>query len=268
MPLIPINDVEDERLAGYRELLSAKASRRSGLFVVEGQLLVERLVESSFAAHSVLVDERRIGLLPEQTDDPLIYAAPAQLIENLVGYNFHRGILACGQRKPQPSLSDIMPQLPSPATIMICVGIQDPTNLGSILRSAAAFGVNAVLLGCASSDPFSRRVLRVSMGAALTLPLIESSHLTDDLNCLRDDFQFERVATVLGNAEPLERAHRSDRIAILIGNEAHGLPAEIAEACERRVTIPMQLGTDSLNAGVASGIMLHHFTRVASSTRS
>ena len=71
MPLIPIHDVEDERLAVYRDLLSAKASRRGGLFVAEGRLLVERLVESSFPTHSILVDERRVSLLPVQPDEPL-----------------------------------------------------------------------------------------------------------------------------------------------------------------------------------------------------
>lgn len=268
MPLIPIHDVEDERLAVYRDLLSAKASRRCGLFVAEGRLLVDRLVASRFPTHSILVDERRVGLLPEQPRDRLIYVTSAKLIEEILGFNFHRGILACGHRQPQPALGDVLRDVPMQATMLVCVGIQDPTNLGSILRSAAAFGINAVILGQQCSDPFSRRVLRVSMGATLKLPLIESDDLAVELNHLRDDFKFERIATVLEDAEVLERARRSDRIAILIGNEAHGLPAELVASCERRVTIPMQLGTDSLNAAVAGGIMLHHFTRDDLSTRS
>lgn len=267
MPLIPIHDVDDERLAVYRDLLSAKASRRCGLFVAEGRLLVDRLVESRFPTHSILVDERRVGRLPAQPQDRSIYVTSAKLIEEILGYNFHRGVLACGHRQPQPALCDVLRNLPSRATILVCVGIQDPTNLGSILRSAAAFGINGVILGQQCSDPFSRRVLRVSMGATLKLPLIESVDLEADLQRLRNDFQFERIATVLDDAEVLEQSPRSDRIAILIGNEAHGLPEEIAASCERRVTIPMQLGTDSLNAAVAGGIMLHHFTRAALSTR-
>ena len=266
MPLIPIHDIEDERLAVYRNLLSAKASRRCGLFVAEGRLLVDRLVESTFPTHSILVDERRVSLLPEQLGDRPVYASPSKLIEDIVGYNFHRGILACGHRQPQPAINTVMQQLPPCATIMACVGIQDPTNLGSILRSATAFGINAAILANQCSDPLSRRVLRVSMGATLKLPVIESDDLGTDLNRLRDEFQFEHIAAVLDAAEVLESARRSARITILIGNEAHGLPDEIAASCERRVTIPMQLGTDSLNAAVATGIMLHHFTRVASST--
>ena len=262
MPLIPIHDAEDERIAVYRDLLSAKASRRCGLFVAEGRLLVDRLVASSFPTHSILIDERRLSLLDDQPDDRLIYVTPAKLIEQIIGFNFHRGILACGYRKPRRSLRDLIQHVPAAATVLVCVGVQDPTNLGSILRSAAAFGVDAVLLGGQCSDPFSRRVLRVSMGATLKLPLTESEDLVADLSRLHDDFQFERIATVLEEAEYLDKARRAARIAIVIGNEAHGLPDEIAEACERRVTIPMQLGTDSLNVAVASGIMLHHFLRV------
>lgn len=267
MPLIPIHDIDDERLAVYRDLLSAKASRRCGLFVAEGALLVDRLTASSFPTHSILVDERRVSRLPRQPAERPIYVTPTKLIEEIIGFNFHRGVLACGHRQPPPGLSDVLRNIPASATILVCVGIQDPTNLGSILRSAAAFGINAVILGQQCSDPFSRRVLRVSMGATLKLPLIESDDIATDLNRLRDDFQFERIATVLEDAEILEQAPRSTRTAILIGNEAHGLPGEIAATCERRVTIPMQLGTDSLNAAVASGIMLHHFTRAALSTR-
>ena len=268
MPLIPIHDLEDERIAVYRDLLSAKASRRCGLFIAEGRLLVDRLVASSFPTHSILVDERRLSLLADQPADRMIYVLPAKWIEELIGFNFHRGILACGHRMSTRALTEVLQKVSSHATVLVCVGIQDPTNLGSILRSAAAFGIDAVLLGQQCSDPFSRRVLRVSMGATLKLPLVESNDLAADLDRLRSEFQFERIATVLDDAEVLEDALRADRIAILIGNEAHGLPDEISQVCERRVTIPMQLGTDSLNAAVASGIMLHHFLRVAPSTRS
>ncbi|MCA9121100.1 MAG: RNA methyltransferase [Planctomycetaceae bacterium] len=268
MPQIPIHDIDDPRIEVYRDLLSAKASRRTGLFVAEGRLLVDRLVASSFVTHSILVDERRLCLLQDQPDDRLVFVAPAKMIEAIIGFNFHRGMLACGYRQKQASLDDVIQRIPTVATVVVCVGIHDPTNLGSILRSAAAFGVDAVLLGGQCSDPFSRRVLRVSMGATLKLPLVESDNLVADLHRLRDELQFESVATVLEDAEVLETTRRAQRMAMLIGNEAHGLPQEIVEACERRVTIPMQLGTDSLNAAVASGIMLHHFTRVAPRTSS
>lgn len=268
MPLIPIHDVEDERIAVYRDLLSAKASRRCGLFVAEGRLLVERLVASAFPTHSFLVDERRLSLLDGLSEERLVFVTPAKMIEEIIGFNFHRGVLACGYRQPQPTLNEVLERVPTTAAVLVCVGIQDPTNLGSILRNAAAFGVNAVLLGGQCSDPLSRRVLRVSMGATLKLPLIESNDVAVDLNRLHDEYHSERFATVLDDAEVLDETQRGDRIAILIGNEAHGLPKEIAEVCERRVTIPMQLGTDSLNAAVASGIMLHHFLRVAPRTRS
>lgn len=268
MPRIPIDNIDDERIGVYRDLLSAKASRRSGFFVAEGVLLVERLLASSFETHSVLVTENRLATLPELPEDTLVYVAPPKLIEAVVGYNFHRGMLACGVRPPLQPLDKTLAATPNQSTLVVCVGIQDPTNLGSILRSSAAFGITAIVLGNRCSDPLSRRVLRVSMGASLTLPIVEADDILNEVMRLDREFGYECVATVLQDAEVLERATRSQRTAILIGNEAHGLPDEISQACNRRVTIPMQLGTDSLNAAVATGIMLHHFTRVASSTRS
>ncbi len=268
MPHIHIDDINDERISVYRDLLSAKASRRAGMFVVEGQFLVERLVASSFKTHSIFSTEHRIDSLPHLPADSTVFVASAKLIEDVVGYNFHRGVLACGVRPQSPTITELLPSLPGTCTVLVCVGIQDPTNLGSILRSAAAFGISAVLLSNQCSDPYSRRVISVSMGAALKLKIIEAEDITGVLNRLHREFGFDRVATVLQDAEDLDETARTQRVAILIGNEAHGLPDNIAQACERRVTIPMQLGTDSLNAAVATGIVLHHFTRDAPNTRS
>ncbi len=268
MPLIHIQDIDDERISVYRDLLSAKASRRTGLFVVEGSFLVERLVDSSFETHSIFAAEGRVDSLPFQLEDRTVFVAPPKSVEAIVGYNFHRGVLACGYRPKARSIDEALHNLPETCTVLVCVGIQDPTNLGSILRSAAAFGISTVILGNQCSDPYSRRVVRVSMGAALKLTTVETDNIEDTLDRLHSDFDFERVATTLQDADVLEATPRAARVAILVGNEAHGLPDNIAQACEKRVTIPMQLGTDSLNAAVATGIVLHHFTRVAANTRS
>jgi len=265
MPLIPIHDIEDERIAVYRDLLSAKASRRCGLFIAEGRLLVDRLVASSFSTHSILVDERRLSLLDEQPHDRLVYVTPAKMIEEIIGFNFHRGVLACGHRQPQPELREVLRNVSDSATVLVCVGIQDPTNLGSILRSAAAFGVDAVLLGSQCSDPLSRRVLRVSMGASLRVPLVRIGAGIGELALLQGKFSFECWATVLDEtADRLGTAMRPERLAICFGSEGHGLEAELVAACDRRITIPMTPGVDSLNVGVAAGIFLYELARPSS----
>ncbi|HET6884353.1 MAG TPA: RNA methyltransferase, partial [Pirellulales bacterium] len=136
-------------------------------------------------------------------------------------------------------------------------------NLGAILRISAALGADAVVLGRRCADPFSRRVLRVSMGAALRLPLVETDDLAADLSKLRSDWQYQLIATVLDrDAEPLANMSRSPRVALLFGSEGHGLERSLVALCDRRATIPMQEGIDSLNVAVAAGICLHHFLQL------
>jgi tRNA G18 (ribose-2'-O)-methylase SpoU len=150
------------------------------------------------------------------------------------------------------------------ALFVACVDVQDPTNLGGILRNCAAFGAEGVLLSDHCADVFSRRVLRVSMGTAFQLRIAALTDLRATLRTLRDELRVELVAAVLDPAaERLEVAHRTPRMALLIGNEGQGLAGDWLDLCQRRVTLPMEMGTDSLNVAAASAVFLYHFTRVA-----
>jgi tRNA G18 (ribose-2'-O)-methylase SpoU len=263
MPLIPASSIEDTRLEHYRDLSRRNLTRQSGVFIAEGEKVVERLIASDFEVASLLAEpayaERYEPRVPADTP---IFVVSREVLENTIGFNFHRGILACGRRKVPTSIDDFLAKMPRPkATVVVCPDVQDPTNLGSIIRSTAAFGCDAILLGSQCADPFSRRVLRVSMGAALHLPVIESRDLAVDLKTLATA-GFELVAAVLDStAEPLTVAGRSERMAILLGSEGHGLGSEWLSLANRRVTIPMQLGIDSLNVAVAAAVLLYHFCR-------
>ena len=260
MPRIPVLDINDPRLAAYRELSQRNLTRLSGLFVAEGDKVVERLIASRFPVASVLAEaahaERIEPTLPAETP---IYVATRELLEATIGFNFHRGILACGRRLPGPTVAEIAGNFEQRSTIVVCPDVQDPTNLGSIIRSAAAFGCAAVVLGGQCADPLSRRVLRVSMGAALHLPVCESRDLAGDLRQLASN-GYELIATVLDPAaEPLAAVKRPVKLALLLGSEGHGLGAEWQDLAHRRVTIPMYRGIDSLNVAVAAAVFLHHF---------
>ena len=147
----------------------------------------------------------------------------------------------------------------SRATIVVCPDVQDPTNLGSIIRTSAAFGCAAVVLGRSCADPFSRRVLRVSMGAALAVPVVEARDLAADVQALQGA-EFEIVASVIDrHAQPLASEPRAARLALLLGGEGHGLTDDWLAVADRRVTIPMQLGIDSLNVAVAAAVLLYEF---------
>jgi tRNA G18 (ribose-2'-O)-methylase SpoU len=262
MTVIPIAAADDPRLAVYRDLKSPLSKRRSERFVVEGELLVERLLASGLHLDSVLVEERLADVWAARVppEVPLL-VIPHAAVRELIGFRFHRGVLACGFRPPSAELGPLLSAADA-ATWVVCIGIQDPENLGGILRSSAAFGVSAVVLGEACADPFSRRVARTSMGANFRLPLIESSDLAADLLVMRDAFGIELVATVLAeDAEPLERSRPARRTALLFGSEGFGLSPSWLGRCSRRVTIPMPPNVDSLNVNVAAGIFLYHWRR-------
>jgi tRNA G18 (ribose-2'-O)-methylase SpoU len=202
-------------------------------------------------------------------------------------FNFHRGVLACGRRLPALSLDEALagaglptppkpttaglpatlaalPRSPAKHTILVCPDVKDPTNLGSILRTAAALGAGAAVLGPQCADYLSRRVVRVSMGAALQLPLTETHDVAGCLARLRSQFGYELAAAVVDPAaEPLAKAGRGEKMAIVLGGEAHGLAPDVVALCDRRVTIPMHFGVDSLNVAIAAALFLFHFSQAA-----
>ena len=260
---IPIESLDDPRIAVYRDLPRSNLTRPSGLFVAEGWLLVERLLASRFEIESFFLDERfadEIG--PRLPSDKPVYLIPSAQVNDLLGFKFHRGVLACGRRAHLTRLADVPPPEPSSGLrVVIAAGINDPENMGCILRNSAAFGVDLIVASRNCADPFSRRVLRTSMGTVFNLTLLqpESDRFGDCLDELRNGWGVELCATVLDStAEHLQRFTPPPRFALVFGNEGHGLELDVIGRCQRRLTIPMQRGTDSLNVGVASGIFLHH----------
>lgn len=265
MPLIPISALDDARLSPYRDLRQQNPTRQARHFIAEGDKLVDRLLTSTYQTHSIFADEQYVAeLQPRVPAGVPIYVAKRSLLEATIGFNFHRGCLACGVREARGALASWTPPARANWTIVACPDVQDPTNLGTLLRNCAAFGVDLVLLGTKCADPFSRRVLRVSMGAVFELSIVESPDLFSDLKALRERHQVQSIATVLDrDAVELGKCSRPARCVLLFGSEGHGLTEAWARFADRRATIPMPPGTDSLNVAVASGIFLYHFTRVA-----
>lgn len=263
MPRIAINDLDDPRLAIYRHLKATNLTRDADQFVVEGEKLVDRLLESRFPPASVLVTDRHEARIAARVSEGVpLFVVPAEKIEDLVGFNFHRGVLASGRRLPPPGLDEVVRTAGTRLTIVVCPALSNPENLGAIVRIADVFGVDAVLVGERCPDPLSRRVLRVSMGTALRLPVIASADLGRDVERLRSAWGVELAATVTDpDAVALDDARRPDRLALFLGNEGDGLAPEWVARCDRRITIPMRPGAESLNVAVAAGILLYHLTR-------
>lgn len=259
-----IAELDDPRLEPFRNLKATNRTRWTNQFVAEGSLVVERLLASRFRVQSVLVSRELERQLPANVPpDCPIYLLEHALAEQLVGYSFHTGVLACGLREPSPPLSALVGPDGRSALVAVCPNVNDPENIGAIIRLSAGFGLAGVILGPGCADPFSRRVLRVSMGTAFTLPIVESTDLRRDLVRLRDEFGFDLCATVLDRAaEPLESAAPAVKMGLLFGNEKHGLDLSWVELCGRKLTIPMATGADSLNVAVAAGIFFHHLQHV------
>lgn len=255
-----IESLTDDRLAPYRELKNSNRTRDAGLFVAEGRWLAQRLLASPYVIESVLVEERRIDdIAPLMRPDVPLWVIPDRLAPEVVGFNFHRGVLACGRR---PTRADwrALPLEPPQVTLVVCVGVQDPENLGGIFRNCAAFGVDGVLLGPGCADPLSRRVLRVSMGNVLWTRFAHADEPLEALEGLRRE-GVRLVATVLDeSARSLRGYRRPPKAALLLGEEGFGLPRDWTQLCDERLTIPMRNGVDSLNVAVASGVFLFALT--------
>ena len=261
MPLIEISDLDDPRLHVYRNLKRTNQTRWSSQFIAEGKKLTVQLLQSDFDVASVLTSEKHVDLLkPHLRDNVPAFVLPHRLAQMLVGQTFHAGMLGCGIRKVPPSLDELM-KIDRRHVFVVCCGVENPENIGGIIRVAAGFGATALLLGTGCSDPFCRRALRVSMGNSLNIRIIDAGkELGAMLVTLQHRHGVELVGSVLGEqAERLRDTRTDSHVALLLGNEDAGLDAEWLEICDHRVTIPMHTGTDSLNAAVAAGIFLHRF---------
>jgi len=255
-----IESLDDPRLAVYRNLKTLNTARDHKLFIAEGPTVVERVLRSRFEVRSVLISDHKFASFQERLPhDVPVYRLRADLADTLVGFHFHCGVMACVVRKRAPSVESWLPAT-GPALILAGDRIVDPENVGALIRIASAFGCVGVVFGKGSADAFSRRVLRVSMGNVLFLPVVETEDLPTYLKTLTADYGCQVCPTVLdANATPLSEFRFPERTVLLMGNEYDGVSAGARADAFRPLTIPMLNGTDSLNVAVSSGIFLHHY---------
>lgn len=259
-----ITSLDDPRVAPYRNLRE-RTLRGENLFIAEAALVVRRLIESDYQVQSILAtEEHAAGLKPLVDDRVPIYVAERSLMAEIVGFPFHRGALAVGRRHESPTIDAVMQRLKAKLqwTLVVCPEATQAENLGMVFRTAAAFGVDAVVIGPKSCDPFCRRALRTSMGNVLRVPFVRSSDLAADLRTLRERYGVQLAATVLADdAELLPQVDWPERVGLMLGNEFAGLTDEWLDLCDHKITIPMAAGTDSLNLGVAAGVFVYERMR-------
>jgi tRNA G18 (ribose-2'-O)-methylase SpoU len=259
--VIYVDDPADGRLADFRAASDPELARTRKLFIAEGRLVVQRLLTSSpFEARAVMVTPGAM----EALEDSLaarpavpVYIVSKDVMDRVAGFNFHRGCLATGQRPPR---AEWRACIGGARRAVILERVGDADNVGAIFRSAAAFGVDTVLLGPACADPLYRKAIRTSMGAALTLPFADADPWPATLTELAIAGWAVAALTPAADAMPLHdfsSATRPQRVALVLGHEGDGLTEPALAACEYRVRIPMRASVDSLNVAAAAAIALY-----------
>ena len=263
---VAIDDADDPRIAGVRDIRERDLAGRGGHFIIEGEVVLRTAVRSGrFAIDAVLLAQKRVeglgDLIAALPAEVPVYSAGQAVMDAIAGFPIHRGILALGRRAPAPTADALLGGLQGPAVIVVLFGIGNHDNMGGVFRNAAAFGAGAVLLGPDCCDPLYRKAIRVSVGAALTVPFAWLSADDDPVGLLaRHDFT--PFALSPSGAQPLAALRRPRRSALLLGSEGPGLDAALL-ARATSVSIPMAGDFDSLNVATSSGVALYHLTQAA-----
>lgn len=255
---IQILDPDDARLDNYRHLREpvrrASLEAAGGHFVAEGVTVVRRLLESSLRVRSILVLEGRESRVADLVPDAIpFYAVTKDVMNTLVGFDLHRGVLACADRPPLTTIAEIAQ---SARTVAVLEGINDHENLGAIARSARALGIDAFVLDPTTADPWYRRAVRVSMGEMMYLPISRATAWPAALHELRSHGFVIAALTPAHDAVDLSAfaASRPARVALLLGAEGPGLSQATLDDSDVRVRVPIRSTVDSLNVGHAAAI--------------
>ncbi|MDH3302945.1 MAG: RNA methyltransferase [Acidimicrobiia bacterium] len=262
---IEIDDPLDPRIdvfQGLRDHTLRQVRERpdgdmAGVFIAEGDVVVERALRAGYRLESMLVDAKRTKPFPAAIPpDVPVYACGPEVLVRITGYHLHRGALACFRRRP---LLDFETAVEGARTVAVMENTNNPTNLGVVLRCAAALGIEAFFIDPTCSDPLYRRCGRVSMGEAYLLPYTRLDHFPEGLAPLRQA-GFQLIAlTPTPDAVPLDdvKLDPDDRVALMLGAEGPGLTDGTLGAADLHVRIPMAGLVDSINVGSAAAVAFY-----------
>ena len=269
MHIVPITSLNDSGVEVFSTLTEAQLRNRlepeKGVFIAESPKVIRVALEAGCEPLALLCEERHItgdaaDIIARAGEIP-IYTGERELLAELTGYTLTRGVL-CAVRRPTPRSLEAVCE--GASRIVVINGVVDTTNIGAIFRSAAALGIDAVLLTTNSCDPLNRRAVRVSMGSVFLVPWtwIESAEVSGDNGTMAYQQQlhslgFKTVAMALTDKSISlddERLKAEPRLAIIMGTEGDGLPHDIIAAADYTVRIPMAHGVDSLNVAAASAV--------------
>lgn len=265
-----VERADDDRLVDYRDLtdvvLRRLAEPAGGLYIAESAKVIARALRAGHAPRSVLVQDKWVddvaGILSQYegpVGDVPVYVVPAAIAEQVTGYPVHRGALAAMHRPQLPPVAAVLADAPRRSRIAVLEGLTDHANVGSAFRNAAALGVDAVLVTPTCADPLYRRSVRVSMGTVFQVPWTRIPAWPAGMHELRSA-GYTVAGTTLGErAITLDDlvAEGHEKLALVFGAEGDGITPTTDRLLDRRVTIPMAGGVDSLNVAAATAVTFY-----------
>ena len=267
--LFPITDFADPALDVYARLTENQLVNREdlsqGLFIAESPKVIERALNAGYAPVSFLMEPRHVETqardILARCEQAPVYTAPLDVLKQLTGFPLTRGMLCAMRRRPLPAVEAVCA---GAKRVAVLEDVMNPTNVGAIFRSAAALGIDAVLLTPACSDPLYRRAIRVSMGTVFQVPwtYLPREGWPQTLRALG----FTTAAMALCDASlPIyaPQLKKVDRLAVVLGTEGDGLAESTIAACDCTVRIPMTHGVDSLNVAAASAVAFYQLALLA-----
>jgi tRNA G18 (ribose-2'-O)-methylase SpoU len=264
--VVHITDLSHNGLQDYVSLTDVALRKvtepERGLYIAESSKVIQRAVNAGHIPRSVLLQEQWLAdIEPLVADFPEcnIYVGSSELLQELTGFEMHRGALASMQRPELPSVPDL---LVNATRVVVLEDIVDHTNVGAIFRAVAGLGADAVLITPRCADPLYRRSVRVSMGTVLQVPWTRLPEWTEAREILHESGFHIAAMALSDDAVSLKEfaSNLPSKIAVVFGSEGDGLSRQALEACDTVVTIPMLHGVDSLNVASASAVALYALT--------
>jgi|SRR5665213_1240922 len=260
-----ISSFDAPELAPYRTLRRSAEHEAQGIFVAEGDKVVQRLLESRFPVVSVVLPENRLEefrpLLAARAENIAVYLADRKFLVTLTGVELFQGVLAVGKIPGKLSLDELLAKSPSPKLFAAVDGLTNAENIGLLVRNCAAFGAHGLIVGETCSSPFLRRAVRNSMGAIFLLPVVETASLVQSLRELRARGLRCIAAHPHTDKKILSQADFTKDCCIVFGSEGNGISPAVLAACDEAVAIPMPPKIDSLNVSAAAAVFLYEANR-------
>ena len=245
-----LTSLKNPKVQSWRSLKDRKGRKETGCFLVEGRKMVEEALHSRFPVEAVLADESRLAELSLPANVP-VYALPEHVLAAVCDTKTPQGVAAVVRMTGSESLG---------SRLVALDGVQDPGNVGTIIRTADAAGLDGVLLSAQCADAFSPKVLRATMGSVFRMGIRVTEDLPGELTRLKQE-GFSVLSSQLDGTPFYEREPVGERFCLVIGSEGNGVTPEVQQVATHRVKLPMRGGAESLNAAVAAGIMMYELMR-------